>query len=71
MSENPFQHIVGEERARMKRIMSGDADNDLIRRGDVLNVLRDLRTNPCKPSEYQRALGDVTRALYRLSGPSA
>ncbi len=60
------------DKERMRRILSGEADADLIRRGDIVAAIRDLRVG--KPSlasrDYQRALADVQRAVSDLDPPS-
>ena len=66
-----LMEMTEEDRAYVARLMSGEMDNWHIRVGDLIEAIRDLRTNPCPPSEYQRALTDVSRIAYRLSGPSA
>lgn len=61
-----LQNISHDDRRAISRMLSGDADNDRVRRGDVLQIVRDLRTDPVKSVEYQKALGDVTKKLGRL-----
>jgi hypothetical protein len=58
--------LTDTERADIARIMSGEASDDLIRRGDVLEAIRDLRTDPVPSQEYQRGIGDVARAVVKM-----
>jgi len=62
-----LREITDEQRAHIRRIMSGEADEDRIRRGDVHQAVRSLRTNPVPSHEYQRALGDVGKLVAALS----
>lgn len=64
--EQMMKRITDEDRAEIRRIMSGEADNDMIRRGDVLDAIRTLRTNPVPSVEFQRALGEVSKLVMRL-----
>jgi len=54
------------KRERMRRLLSGEADEDCIRRGDVVAAIRSLRTNPVPSQEYQRALRDVQKLVGDL-----
>ena len=56
-----------EERERFGRIVRGEDKDDSIRRGDVYEVIRDLRTTPAVGSrDYQKALGNALVAVSRL-----
>ncbi|MFS0771014.1 hypothetical protein [Sphingomonas sp. 1P08PE] len=58
------------ERERMRRLVSGEADGDLLTRAAVVGIIRDLRTSPASLSSqsYQRALHDVQIAIGRMVG---
>lgn len=62
--------ISDEARARIRRIMNGEAAEDRIRRGDVHEAIRSLRTDPVPSHDYQRALGDVGKLVTALSAPA-
>ena len=60
-------NLTDDDRVGIRRIMSGEADGDMIRRGDVHHLIRGLRTDPVPSKEYQRALRDVQRLVYNLA----
>lgn len=66
-----LERLSDRERTEIGRILSGEAADDLIRRGDVLEAIRNLRTNPVPPSEYQRGIGDVARAIVAMPARAA
>lgn len=59
-------NLTDDDRVGIRRIMSGEADEDLIRRGDIHAAIRSLRTDPVPSKEYQAALRDVQRLVYNL-----
>lgn len=62
--------LPAEKRERIRRELSGQASEDLIRRGDVVAVIRRLR-GTAPPLEYQNALRDVQRGVSELDPPAA
>ena len=61
--------MPADQRKRLGREMSGAADDDLIRRGDVYGLIRQLR-GLAPPAEYQRALRDVQQGVSDLDPPA-
>lgn len=61
-----------EAKEQMRRQITGEADEDMIRRGDVIDAIRTLRVGqPSLQSKvYQRALMDVQLAVGDLSAPT-
>lgn len=59
-------NLTDADRADIRRIMSGEADEDRIRRGDVHDIIRSLRTDPVPSKEYQAALREVQRLVSKL-----
>jgi len=62
-----LRSMTDAERADIGRIVRGEADEDLIRRGDIHAAIRSLRTNPVPSLEYQAALRDVQRLVGKLT----
>ena len=67
-----LRRLTPDERAAMRRILTGEADADLVSKGAVASEIRKLRLSKASLSspEYQKALGDVQRAVYRLDTES-
>ena len=62
--------ITDEQREEFARILTGEHDDDLIRRGDVYKLIRKLRVSDLSlknPQTYQRALSDIQRQVAKLS----
>ena len=63
-----LQSLSDIDREQIRRVLTGEADSDLIKRESINSAIRDLRVS--KPSlasrEYQTALGDVQRAIAEL-----
>lgn len=58
--------LSDQERFVIGRLMRGEGDADSIRRGDVHEAVRSLRTDPVPSQEYQKALADVQRLVSRI-----
>jgi hypothetical protein len=58
--------MSSEEKAHMRRTLTGEDKNDLLRREDVYNAIRKLRTDPVPSVEFQKALTAVMRAIGDL-----
>jgi len=63
-----FGRLTPEEKEEIRRAITGEARDDLIRRGDALDAIRDLITDPVPPYETQRG---IQMALRAVSGMAA
>lgn len=65
----PFEVISPELQNQVHRELTGEAGNDLLKREDVYDAIRNLRTQPSVPSaEFQRGLSAAMKAISDLSG---
>lgn len=64
--EDNFAKLSPEERADLQRVARGEDQDDLIRRGDVYDLIRSMRTNPVPSIEFQKALSAVQKAVCKL-----
>lgn len=54
-----------EEREQYRRILTGEADNDIIRLSVLRDICRELRLGLGRSPECQRVLGEVMRAALK------
>ncbi len=60
-----LRRLSDTDRENMRRLLTGEAEKDLVRRGVVIAVIRQLRTSPASLAspEYQAALRDVQKLV--------
>ncbi len=63
-----LQNLSEEDRNRVRRELTGESSNDLIKRGAVYNVLRKLRTSPSSLEHYhyQKAISDILAEISKI-----
>jgi hypothetical protein len=63
-----LQSLSDTDREQIRRVLTGEADSDLIEREAINSTIRDLRVSKASLAsrEYQMALGDVQRAIAKL-----
>jgi hypothetical protein len=61
-----LRNMPAEEKERMRRAITGEADDDLVRRGDVLSAIRSLMTNPVPPINTQVGITMALRQVARV-----
>jgi len=55
-----------EELEHVRRLLMGEDKNDLLRKEDVYNALRSLRTDPVPSVEFQKGLSAAMKAIANL-----
>lgn len=60
-----LQNLSDKDRERMRREILGQTDEDLLRRGDIYQVLRQLRVTNSNP-HYQKAISDALVSVSRI-----
>lgn len=58
--------MTDDEMDQIERMMNGEFENDLLRRGDVSDAIRSLRINHAGDRPYQQALTDLSRMMSKL-----
>lgn len=63
-----LDNLSPEEKAEIRRVVTGASDYDRLIRKDVYEVIRRLRVSEDSLTNkaYQRALRDVQRAIFKL-----
>lgn len=63
-----LKSLSDEDRNRVRRELTGESSNDLIKRGAVYDVLRNLRTSPSSLEHYhyQKAIQDIMLKISKI-----
>jgi hypothetical protein len=60
-------NMSDEDMAKVERMLTGDFENDLLRRGDITEALRSLRCARAGDLPYQQALTDLARLMSNFT----